>query len=73
MPDFTKLPPSVNCRLLVIKVAPEFIVRGTEVLKILATSMVTDPAVFAIITPPLPVNGVIHSADVAVLVSVVLY
>ncbi len=42
-------------------VAPEFMVNGTEVLRTFAPFKVIAP-VFAIITPPVAANGVIHSA-----------
>ena len=67
-----KSPPKVTWKLPVFNVAPLLIVSGTEVLKTSAEFMVTDPAVFAMITPPDPANGLGHS-EPAAWVSVVLY
>ena len=56
----------------IFRVAPLLSVKGAVALKTLAALAVIAP-VFAITTPPLATNGVIHSCAVAALEVEVLY
>ena len=60
-PLLTKSPPRVNWRFAVASVAPLLMVRGTPALKTSAEFKVILP-VFSMVTPPVAVNGVRHSA-----------
>ena len=72
VPELIKLPPSVKRLAPGVNVAPVLIVNGTLALKSFGAPIVMAP-VFAIITPPVAANGVIHSSVEAVLAVAVLY
>ena len=59
-PEFIKSPPNVNWKFAVAIDAPLLMLSGTELLNTLSAVKVIVP-VFAIITPPVAANGVIHS------------
>jgi hypothetical protein len=70
-PELIKSPPKVSELFEVNKVDPLLIVRGADTANSFAAFMVIIP-VFAIITPPVPLNEEIHSSDDAFLAVAVL-
>ena len=68
-PLLMKFPPNVVEKFPVFKVEPLFMVRGTPELRTFAPFMVITPAL-AMVTPPVPPNGVVHSAPVVLEVAV---
>ena len=70
-PLFIRFPLKVKRKLDKDKVAPLFMVSGTDGSNVFAAFIVIVP-VFAMTTPPEAVNGVIHSSNDAVLAVAVL-